>query len=70
MEETNALQTSAVEGSRTTLDEEIMPPPSSQPGVKRKAQDTEPGLPVSVKATVCFIQRVCGTVGGLRRPKI
>ncbi|XP_076006075.1 double-strand-break repair protein rad21 homolog A-like [Genypterus blacodes] len=46
MEETNALQTSAVEGSRTALDEAIMPPPSTQPGVKRKAQDTEPALPM------------------------
>lgn len=47
MEEANALQTSAVEGSRTTLDESVMPPPSSQRGLKRKAQDTEPALPVS-----------------------
>ncbi|XP_041811728.1 double-strand-break repair protein rad21 homolog A-like [Chelmon rostratus] len=45
MEEANALQTSAVEGSRTTLDESVMPPPSSQRGLKRKAQDTEPALP-------------------------
>ncbi|KAI4817606.1 hypothetical protein KUCAC02_010990 [Chaenocephalus aceratus] len=45
MEEANVLQTSAVEGSRTTLDESIMPPPSSQGGLKRKAQDTEPALP-------------------------
>ncbi|XP_033980627.1 LOW QUALITY PROTEIN: double-strand-break repair protein rad21 homolog A-like [Trematomus bernacchii] len=45
MEEANVLQTSAVEGSRTTLDESVMPPPSSQRGLKRKAQDTEPALP-------------------------
>ncbi|KAL3043609.1 hypothetical protein OYC64_003468 [Pagothenia borchgrevinki] len=45
MEEANVLQTSAVEGSRTTLDESVMPPPSSQGGLKRKAQDTEPALP-------------------------
>ncbi|CAK6965809.1 RAD21 cohesin complex component b [Scomber scombrus] len=45
MEEASVLQTSAVEGSRTTLDESIMPPPSSQRGLKRKAQDTEPALP-------------------------
>ncbi|XP_034066237.1 double-strand-break repair protein rad21 homolog A-like isoform X2 [Gymnodraco acuticeps] len=45
MEEANVLQTSAVEGSRTTLDESIMPPPSSQRGLKRKAEDTEPALP-------------------------
>ena len=47
MEEASVLQTSAVEGSRTTLDESVMPPPSSQRGLKRKAQDTEPALPVS-----------------------
>ncbi|XP_051246236.1 RAD21 cohesin complex component b [Dicentrarchus labrax] len=46
MEEASVLQTSAVEGSRTTLDESVMPPPSSQPGLKRKAQDTEPALPM------------------------
>ncbi|XP_026202489.1 double-strand-break repair protein rad21 homolog A-like [Anabas testudineus] len=46
MEEASLLQTSAVEGSRTTLDESVMPPPSSQRGVKRKAQDTEPALPM------------------------
>uniref|UniRef100_A0A8P4K485 RAD21 cohesin complex component n=1 Tax=Dicentrarchus labrax TaxID=13489 RepID=A0A8P4K485_DICLA len=34
MEEASVLQTSAVEGSRTTLDESVMPPPSSQPGLK------------------------------------
>ncbi|KAM7373414.1 hypothetical protein PAMP_008265 [Pampus punctatissimus] len=46
MEEASALQTSAVEGSRTTLDESAMPPPSSQHGLKRKVQDTEPALPM------------------------
>lgn len=46
MEEANVLQTSAVEGSRTTLDESVMPPPSSR-GLKRKAQDAEPAPPVS-----------------------
>ncbi|XP_039876674.1 double-strand-break repair protein rad21 homolog A-like [Simochromis diagramma] len=46
MEEASVLQTSAVEGSRTTLDESVMPPPSSQRGLKRKAQDTEPALPM------------------------
>ncbi|XP_073340320.1 double-strand-break repair protein rad21 homolog A-like [Pagrus major] len=45
MEEASVLQTSAVEGSRTTLDESVMPPPSSQRGLKRKSQDTEPALP-------------------------
>nr|XP_040044202.1 double-strand-break repair protein rad21 homolog A-like isoform X1 [Gasterosteus aculeatus aculeatus]XP_040044203.1 double-strand-break repair protein rad21 homolog A-like isoform X1 [Gasterosteus aculeatus aculeatus] len=47
MEEASVLQTSAVEGSRTTLDESVMPPPSPQRGLKRKAQDTEAALPVS-----------------------
>lgn len=46
MEEASVLQTSAVEGSRTMLDESVMPPPSSQRGLKRKAQDTEPALPM------------------------
>ncbi|XP_068567364.1 RAD21 cohesin complex component b [Cebidichthys violaceus] len=46
MEEASVLQTSAVEGSRTTLDESVMPPPSPQRGLKRKAQDTEPALPM------------------------
>lgn len=54
MEEASVLQTSAVEGSRTTLDESVMPPPSSQRGLKRKAQDTEPALPVST----CFSEFV------------
>ncbi|XP_032437491.1 RAD21 cohesin complex component b [Xiphophorus hellerii] len=44
-EEANALQTLAVEGSRTTLDEAAMPPPSSQRGLKRKSQDSDPSLP-------------------------
>lgn len=55
MEEASVLQTSAVEGSRTTLDESVMPPPSSQRGLKRKAQDTEPALPVSTDVTLCKI---------------
>ncbi|XP_031722492.1 RAD21 cohesin complex component b isoform X1 [Anarrhichthys ocellatus] len=46
MEEASVLQTSAVEGSRTTLDESVMPPPSPQHGLKRKAQETEPALPM------------------------
>ncbi|XP_056275768.1 double-strand-break repair protein rad21 homolog A-like [Pseudoliparis swirei] len=46
VEEASVLQTSAVEGSRTTLDELVMPPPSPQRGLKRKAQDTEPALPM------------------------
>nr|XP_019957995.1 PREDICTED: double-strand-break repair protein rad21 homolog isoform X1 [Paralichthys olivaceus] len=46
MEEASVLQPAAVEGSRTTLDESVMPPPSSQRGMKRKSQDTEPDLPM------------------------
>uniref|UniRef100_A0A8C6T8A7 RAD21 cohesin complex component n=1 Tax=Neogobius melanostomus TaxID=47308 RepID=A0A8C6T8A7_9GOBI len=45
MEEASALQTSAVEGSRT-LDESVMAPPAAQRGLKRKAQDSEPALPL------------------------
>uniref|UniRef100_A0A1A7XIU2 RAD21 homologb n=1 Tax=Iconisemion striatum TaxID=60296 RepID=A0A1A7XIU2_9TELE len=44
MEEAATLQPSAVEGSRTTLDESVMPPPSSQRG--QTSQDTEPALPM------------------------
>lgn len=50
LEEPSVLQASAMEGSRTTLDESVMPPPSSHRGQKRKVQDTEPALPVSVPA--------------------
>lgn len=57
MEEASVLQTSAVEGSRTTLDESVMPPPSPQRGLKRKAQDTEAALPVS--SEVPLSQTVC-----------
>nr|XP_046218397.1 double-strand-break repair protein rad21 homolog A-like [Oncorhynchus gorbuscha] len=46
LEEPSVLQASAIEGSRTTLDESVMPPPSSMHGQKRKAQDTEPALPM------------------------
>ncbi|XP_041758921.1 double-strand-break repair protein rad21 homolog A-like [Coregonus clupeaformis] len=46
LEEPSVLQASAMEGSRTTLDESVMPPPSSTHGQKRKAQDTEPALPM------------------------
>lgn len=53
MEEANVLQNSAVEGSRTTLDESAMPPPSAQRGLKRKSQDTEPALPVSTLGSLC-----------------
>lgn len=40
------LAASAMEGSRTTLDETVMPPPSTPRGVKRKTMDKEAALPV------------------------
>lgn len=40
------LAASAMEGSRTTLDETAMPPPSTPRGVKRKTMDKEATLPV------------------------
>ncbi|XP_010898490.1 double-strand-break repair protein rad21 homolog A isoform X1 [Esox lucius] len=46
LEEPSLLQASAMEGSRTTLDESVMPPPSSTCNQKPKAQDTEPALPM------------------------
>ncbi|XP_077051910.1 RAD21 cohesin complex component b isoform X1 [Siphateles boraxobius] len=46
LEEPSVLQASAMEGSRTTLDESVMPPPSGHRGQKRKAQDAEPALPM------------------------
>ncbi|KAJ8013390.1 hypothetical protein DPEC_G00052770 [Dallia pectoralis] len=46
MEEPSMLQASTMEGSRTTLDESVMPPPSTPHGVKRKAQDKEASLPM------------------------
>lgn len=45
MEEASALQTSAMEGSRT-MDDAVMAPPATQRGLKRKAQDSEPALPL------------------------
>lgn len=47
IEEPSHLQESMMEGSRTNLDESVMPPPPPQTGVKRKAQqvDPEPVLP-------------------------
>ncbi|XP_005420747.1 double-strand-break repair protein rad21 homolog [Geospiza fortis] len=41
-EEPSRLQESMMEGSRTNLDESVMPPPPSQTGVKRKLQQVEP----------------------------
>uniref|UniRef100_A0A4W5NU00 RAD21 cohesin complex component b n=1 Tax=Hucho hucho TaxID=62062 RepID=A0A4W5NU00_9TELE len=46
LEEPSVLQASTMEGSRTTLDESVMPPPSCMHGQKHKAQDTEPALPM------------------------
>lgn len=40
------LAASAMEGSRTALDETVMPPPSTPRGVKRKTVDKEAALPV------------------------
>ncbi|XP_052003467.1 double-strand-break repair protein rad21 homolog A [Xyrauchen texanus] len=45
MEEPSMLQASSMEGSRTALDESMMPPPSRQRGVKRKSQDQDAALP-------------------------
>lgn len=55
LEEPSRLQESMMEGSRTNLDESVMPPPPPQTGVKRKLQQVEPEpvLPVS-KIGVCF----------------
>uniref|UniRef100_G3NSJ5 RAD21 cohesin complex component b n=1 Tax=Gasterosteus aculeatus aculeatus TaxID=481459 RepID=G3NSJ5_GASAC len=47
MEEPSMLAASAMEGSRTTLDETVMPPPSTPRGVKRKTIDKEPILPMA-----------------------
>jgi len=46
MEEPSVLQPSSMEGSRTTLDETLMPPPSRQRGLKRKSNDLETTLPM------------------------
>lgn len=54
VEEPSMLQSLSMEGSRTTLDESLMPPPSRQRGVKRKSQEPEAALPVSLKHG-CFI---------------
>ncbi|MEQ2181986.1 hypothetical protein GOODEAATRI_017408 [Goodea atripinnis] len=62
MEEANALQASAVEGSRTTLDEAVMPPPSSQRGLKRKSQDLDPTLPVGSVVRFWFLFPISATI--------
>lgn len=50
MEEPSILAASAMEGSRTALDETVMPPPSTPRGVKRKQpMDKEGPIPVSTK---------------------
>ncbi|MGH0159198.1 UNVERIFIED_CONTAM: hypothetical protein FKN15_036986 [Acipenser sinensis] len=45
LEEPSRLQDSVMEGSRTTLDESVMPPPPQQRGQKRKSE-SEPALPL------------------------
>lgn len=45
MEEPSLLQASSMEGSRTALDESMMPPPSRQRGVKRKSLEKDVVLP-------------------------
>lgn len=45
MEEPSMLQASSMEGSRTALDESMMPPPSRQRGVKRKSLENDTALP-------------------------
>ncbi|XP_036617676.1 double-strand-break repair protein rad21 homolog [Trichosurus vulpecula] len=42
IEEPTQIQESMMEGSRTNLDDSVMPPPPPQTGVKRKAQQVEP----------------------------
>lgn len=48
MEEPSILAASAMEGSRTALDETVMPPPSTPRAVKRKALDKDSTLPVNI----------------------
>ncbi|KAK6491539.1 double-strand-break repair protein rad21-like protein isoform X1 [Huso huso] len=45
LEEPSRLQDSVMEGSRTTLDESVLPPPPQQRGQKRKSE-SEPALPL------------------------
>nr|XP_055067316.1 double-strand-break repair protein rad21 homolog A [Misgurnus anguillicaudatus] len=45
MEEPSMLQASSMEGSRTALDETMMPPPSVQRGLKRKSLEKVAALP-------------------------
>ncbi|XP_028317524.1 double-strand-break repair protein rad21 homolog A-like [Gouania willdenowi] len=51
MEEASLLQTAAVEGSRTTLEDSMMASPSNQKGLKGKAQEAEPLEPQESRAT-------------------
>lgn len=46
------LAASVMEGSRTTLDETVMPPPSTPRGVKRKTLEKEATIPVSTPAEI------------------
>ncbi|XP_052475245.1 double-strand-break repair protein rad21 homolog A-like [Carassius gibelio] len=45
MEEPSMLQASSMEGSRTALDESMMPPPSRPRGAKRKTLEKDAALP-------------------------
>ncbi|XP_077432119.1 double-strand-break repair protein rad21 homolog A-like [Vanacampus margaritifer] len=47
MEEPSMLAASAMEGSRTALDETVMPPPSTPRGVKRKTLEKESAVPMA-----------------------
>ncbi|KAG7246358.1 hypothetical protein CRUP_008340, partial [Coryphaenoides rupestris] len=47
VEEPSILGASVIEGSRTTLDETVMPPPATPRGAKRKAADKEATLPMT-----------------------
>lgn len=54
LEEPSRLQESMMEGSRTNLDESVMPPPPPQTGVKRKLQQVEPEPVLPVRIIVIF----------------
>lgn len=62
-EEPSRFQDSIVEGSRTNIDESVMPPPPAQTGVKRKLQQVEPEpvLPVSKLLLVFFMENEVGS---------
>ena len=64
LEEPSRLQESMMEGSRTNLDESVMPPPPPQTGVKRKLQQVEPEpvLPVSKIFIFIFLEREVSSI--------